>query len=138
MFLQAFEQIKDLNLALFRPKKPHASEPHLAFKIKLRGEKVQGDGGPYRQFFEDVSMELQPSKLEQSVSSRLLDLLLPCSNQRDNELQGKDKFMLNSTKTSAASINHYHFLGVLMGICIRTGAKMILDLPRIVWKQLVS
>lgn len=25
-----------------------------------------------------------------------------------------------------------------MGICIRTGAKMILDLPRIVWKQLVG
>lgn len=25
-----------------------------------------------------------------------------------------------------------------MGICIRTGAKMILDLPRMIWKQLVG
>ena len=58
MFLQAYEQIKDLNFALFRPKKPISSEPHLAFKIKFENEKVQGDGGPYRQFFEDVSMEL--------------------------------------------------------------------------------
>ena len=48
MFLQAYEQIKDLNLAQFRPKKPVSSEPHLAFKIKFENERVQGDGGPYR------------------------------------------------------------------------------------------
>ena len=83
-------------------------------------------------------MELQPSKLEQRVSNRLLNLLLPCSNQLYNEQEGKDKFMLNSEKTSAADLNLYYFLGVMMGICIRTGAKMILDLPKIVWKQLVG
>ena len=79
-------------------------------------------------------MELQPSKLEQNISSRLLNLLLPCRNQMDNEQEGKDKFMLNSDKTSSAHMNLYYFLGVLMGVCIRTGSKMILDLPRIVWK----
>lgn len=138
MFLQAYEQIKDMNLAQFRPKKPVSSEPHLAFKIKFENEKVQGDGGPYRQFFEDVSMELQPTKLEQSVSSRLLSLLMPCTNQLYNEQEGKDKFMLNSEKTSSSDLSLYYFLGVLMGVCIRTGAKMILDLPRMVWKQLVG
>lgn len=46
--------------------------------------------------------------------------------------------MLNSAKSSSGNINLFYFLGVLMGICIRTGAKMILDLPRIVWKQLVG
>lgn len=35
MFLQAYEQIKDMNLAQFRPRKPLSSEPHLAFKIKF-------------------------------------------------------------------------------------------------------
>jgi len=49
-------------------------------------------------------------------------------------MEGKDKFVLNSTKSGSSSLNHYFFLGVLMGVCIRTGAKMILDLPRIVWK----
>lgn len=138
MFLQAYEQIKDLNLAHCRPKKPVSSEPHLAFKVLFRGEEVQGDGGPYRQFFEDVSMELQPSKLEQSVSNNLLDLLLPCSNQTYNESEGKDKFVLNSDKTSSSHLNQFYFLGVLMGACIRTGSKMILDLPKIVWKHLVG
>ena len=46
--------------------------------------------------------------------------------------------MLNSEKTSSVHLNQYQFLGVLMGVCIRTGAKMILDLPSIVWKQLVG
>lgn len=46
--------------------------------------------------------------------------------------------MLNSEKNSAEDLNQYQFLGVLMGICIRTGAKMILDLPKMVWKQLVG
>ena len=49
-------------------------------------------------------------------------------------MEGKDKFVLNSAKNGSSDLNHYHFLGVLMGVCIRTGAKMILDLPRIVWK----
>lgn len=35
MFLQAYEQVRNLNLAKFRPKKPNSSEPHLAFKIKF-------------------------------------------------------------------------------------------------------
>lgn len=46
--------------------------------------------------------------------------------------------MLNSEKTSSTFLSHYYFLGVLMGICIRTGAKMILDLPKVFWKQLVG
>ena len=46
--------------------------------------------------------------------------------------------MLNSEKSSSSHLNLYYFLGVLMGVCIRTGAKMILDLPKVVWKQLVG
>ena len=57
-----------------------SSEPHLSFKIRFRNENVQGDGGPYRQFFEDVSMELQPNKLEQQHSKNLLGLLAPSAN----------------------------------------------------------
>jgi len=46
--------------------------------------------------------------------------------------------MFNSKLQNAAYLNQYYFLGVLMGVCIRTGAKMILDLPRVIWKQLVG
>ena len=55
MFMQAFEQIKDMDLAQLRPKKPSGAEPHLSFHVIFRGEHVVGEAGPYRQFFADIS-----------------------------------------------------------------------------------
>ena len=56
-FVQAYDQIKDLDPSILRPKQPKG-EPHLAFIIKFAGEDVEGDGGPYRQFFTDLTSEL--------------------------------------------------------------------------------
>jgi len=61
MFIMAYEQLKDNDLAMLRPKKPAGAEPHIAFDIVFRGEHVVGEGGPYRQFFADLSKELQPT-----------------------------------------------------------------------------
>lgn len=58
MFSTAYEQIKDLDLATLRPKKPAGAEPHIAFEIIFKGEFVVGEAGPYRQFFADISKEL--------------------------------------------------------------------------------
>lgn len=58
MFIQAYEQIKEMDLAQLRPKKPMGADPHLSFSIVFRGEHVVGEGGPYRQFFADVASEL--------------------------------------------------------------------------------
>lgn len=58
MFTQAYEQIKDLDPSLLRPKDPGGGEPHMGFTVKFAGEDVEGDGGPYRQFFADVTAEL--------------------------------------------------------------------------------
>ena len=61
-------------------------------------------------------------------------MLIPSANYKGNELIGKDRFVLSSSRTGQADLGHYEFLGILMGICIRTGANLILDLPQIVWK----
>jgi other hect domain ubiquitin protein ligase E3 len=47
-----------MDLGLLRPKKPLGTEPHIAFEIVFKGEHVVGEGGPYRQFFADISKEL--------------------------------------------------------------------------------
>lgn len=47
-----------------RQPKPHGNEPHLAFRAVFKGEDVEGDGGPYRQVFQDWSSELQPSNTD--------------------------------------------------------------------------
>ena len=43
---------------MLRPKKPTGSNAHVAFEVKLTDEVAEGEGGPYRAFFEDISKEL--------------------------------------------------------------------------------
>ena len=47
----------DGGLSQLRPPKP-TGETHVAFEVILSGEKSEGTGGPYRQFFADISCEL--------------------------------------------------------------------------------
>lgn len=58
MFTQAYEQLKDIDLWMLRPSEPRGSAPHLSFEVFFKGEDVVGMGGPYRQFFSDVALEL--------------------------------------------------------------------------------
>ena len=83
--------------------------------------------------------ELQPDKEKREANAEeLLGLLVPCANQVGNEQKGKDRFVLNTKRLSAKDIGYYYFLGILMGICIRTGVCLPVDLPRSVWKKLVG
>ena len=60
MFLQGYEQGKDIDPAFYRSSKV-PGDPHLGFKIEFKGELVQGLGGPYRQYFSDIANELIPN-----------------------------------------------------------------------------
>lgn len=51
---------------------------------------------------------------------------------------GKDLFVVDSSKVSSTNLSHFTFLGLLMGVCIRTGAILSLNLPKFVWKRLVD
>jgi hypothetical protein len=46
--------------------------------------------------------------------------------------------VLAPSKNSAHDLSLFEFLGILMGVCIRTGAHLNLDLPQYIWKQLVG
>lgn len=51
--------MKDIDCGVLRPSQPKGTDPHLSFEIYFKGEDVVGMGGPYRQFFSDLSQELQ-------------------------------------------------------------------------------
>ena len=53
-------------------------------------------------------------------------------------MMGKDLFVPDSSKLSSTNLAHFTFLGLLMGVCIRTGAILSLNLPKFVWKRLVD
>lgn len=52
---RAYEQAKGISSTQFRPFKPKGAEPYVSFEVSFKGENVQGEGGPYRQFFTDIS-----------------------------------------------------------------------------------
>jgi hypothetical protein len=131
IFLQAFEQALDVDVAFYRSKK-FPGDPHVAFKVEFKGELVQGIAGPYRQFFSDVSSELQ------NKNNKTLKLLYPTSNNIANRGEFKDKFTFNPSYNTNTALNHYEFLGILMGICIRTGVHLTLDLCSLIWKKIVN
>lgn len=68
LFYTAFKQLTKVHPGVLRRKKPGAGEPHFCIKVVFKGENVEGEGGPYRQFFTEVAQELQGS------------LFLPCPN----------------------------------------------------------
>lgn len=51
-----------------------------------------------------------------------------------NSERGKDNFALNPRKVSSRDLSLFNFLGVLMGVCIRTNTNLAINLPSLVWK----
>jgi hypothetical protein len=96
------------------------------FKVKFTGEGVNDNGGPYRDCFNDWCRELQ---------SRLLPLLIPSPNARQETGRNRDKWIVNP---GCHDLDLYHFVGRLIGVALRSKIQMNLALPSIVWKTLVQ
>ena len=127
LFLQAFNQYKYYDISSYRAKK-FPGDPKIAFKVIFKNEFVQGLGGPYRQFFSDISKEL----------NEYLPLIIETQNNINNKGEYKDCYTINPSYNGINALDQYEFLGVLMGICIRTGVHLTLDLCSLVWKQIVN
>ena len=127
LFLQAFNQYKYYDISSYRSKK-FPGDPKIAFKVIFKNEFVQGLGGPYRQFFSDISKEL----------NEYLPLIIETQNNLNNKGEFKDCYTINPSYNGINALEQYEFLGVLMGICIRTGVHLTLDLCSLVWKQIVN
>jgi len=138
IFTRAYEQLKDVSATLFRPIKPTGSDPFLAFEVVFKGELVMGEAGPYRQFFADISQELQPNNVSLTSQHKNLNLLCPSPNNYAKLGEGRDKFVINPSANSSYQLQLYEFLGILMGCSVRTGTHLTLDLPTLFWKQLTN
>ena len=138
IFTKAFEQLRDVSATLFRPVKPSGSDPFLAFEVIFKGELAMGEAGPYRQFFADISQELQPNNVSLASQYKNLNLLVPSPNNYAKLGEGRDNFVINPSAKSSYHLQLFEFLGILMGCSVRTGTHLTLDLPTLFWKQLVN
>lgn len=80
--------------------------------ILFIGESVDDCGGGYNESITEMCDELQNGSLP---------LLIPTPNGREEAGANRDCFILNPTAKSCLHLNMFRFLGVLMGIAIRTG-----------------
>lgn len=101
------------------------TSPHLAFEVLLHGERVAGEGGPYREFFDDVCHELTSSTL-----------LSPSSNQQAKWGEAQNAFIPRPSDPTPDQREMLHALGRLMGAAIRTSCHMPIALVSTVWKAL--
>jgi hypothetical protein len=62
---------------------------------------------------------------QQLQQQQLLNLLIPTPNGRDESGTSRDCFLLNPTLRSQHHVQMFRFLGLLMGIAIRTGSATI-------------
>ena len=103
--------------------------PHRIWKVKFIGESVDDCGGGYSESIAEMCDELQNGSLP---------LLIVTPNGRDESGANRDCFILNPDACSPVHLSMFKFLGVLIGIAIRTGSPLSLNLAEPVWQQLAG
>ena len=122
VFSQAFRQMHTLAPSTLR-------RSDQLFYTTFAGERAHDAGGPYREAFAMMYLELQ---------SPSLPLLIRTPNGRHSVGQNREKWILNPSASSSLHMDMYSFLGKLMGIAIRSKEYMELNIPSIIWKLLVQ
>jgi len=100
-----------------------------AWFVKLMGEGALDDGGLFRESLTVICIELQ---------STALPLLMPCGNQKALVGDNRDKWVINPAATTDAQMKMWKFLGALIGLSLRSGILLSLDLAPIFWKKLAG
>ncbi|KAK5649906.1 hypothetical protein RI129_000935 [Pyrocoelia pectoralis] len=103
--------------------------PSRAWKVKLIGEGADDAGG----VFDDTITEMC-----QEIVSSAVPLLVPTPNAVTDEGFNKDKYLFNPQMNSPQYVMWFKFLGILMGVAIRTKKPLSLSLAPIIWKLLAG
>lgn len=102
---------------------------HRVWKVKFVGESVDDCGGGYSESIAEMCDELQNGSLP---------LFIQTPNGRDDTGVNRDCFIFNPKATSPVHLTMFRFLGTLLGIAIRSGSPIDINLAPPVWKQLVG
>lgn len=97
--------------------------------MKFVGESVDDCGGGFSESIAEMCDELQNGSVP---------LLIQTPNGRGEAGANRDCFLLDPTLTTILQMNMFRFLGVLMGIAVRTGSPLSLNLAEPVWRQLTG
>ncbi|XP_054587942.1 probable E3 ubiquitin-protein ligase HERC1 isoform X4 [Nothobranchius furzeri] len=120
IFMQIARQVVKLNASDLRL-------PSRAWKVKLVGEGADDAGG----VFDDTITEMC-----QELETGVVDLLIPSPNATAEVGYNRDRFLFSPSACLDEHMLQFKFLGILMGVAIRTKKPLDLHLAPLVWKQL--
>uniref|UniRef100_A0A8C4TJ25 HECT-type E3 ubiquitin transferase n=1 Tax=Erpetoichthys calabaricus TaxID=27687 RepID=A0A8C4TJ25_ERPCA len=120
IFVQIARQVVKLNASDLRL-------PSRAWKVKLVGEGADDAGG----VFDDTITEMC-----QELETGVVELLIPSPNATAEVGYNRDRFLFNPSACNDDHLMQFKFLGILMGVAIRTKKPLDLHLAPMVWKQL--
>ena len=103
--------------------------PARAWKVKLIGEGADDAGGVFDDTITEMCEELQ---------SGIVPLLISTPNAKNETGYNRDRFLLNPALTSEEHMSYFKFLGILLGVALRTKKPLDLHLAPCVWKQLAG
>jgi hypothetical protein len=99
------------------------------FQVTFVGEGSIDVGGPYRECLANACADLMGINTS---------LFIPCSNRKNAVGLNREKFVPNPSASSSTHIAMFEFVGVLMGIALRTSETLNLDLPSLLWKKILG
>jgi len=99
-----------------------------AWGTKLQSEGAIDAGGPYRECISSMASELHSPN----------HLLALCPNGKFNIGQNRDKYLPRPSYNNPQQLEWYRFLGILIGITLRTKGNFILNFPSMIWKALIN
>lgn len=101
-----------------------------AWFVKFIGEFALDQGGLFRESLTELCQELQSSALS---------ILVRTQNNKNSVGENRDKWTLNPvTVITPSQAKMLEFLGSLIGMSVRSGILMSLNLPSFFWKQLTD
>lgn len=100
-----------------------------AWKVSLIGEAADDAGGVFDETIAQMCEELQ---------SGTLDLLIPTPNARNKCGFNTDRFVFNPRCTSSKMLSYFKFVGIMLGVAIRTRKPLALHLAQPIWKLLAG
>lgn len=117
-----------------------ATAPHLCFEVRLQGERVAGEGGPYREFLSAAVAEAMGHASEGGGADApaVPPLFIPTPNSATGTGDDRDARVPRPGATAAADLARFECLGVLIGCALRTGVRVPLTLPSLLWKLLIG
>eukprot|EP01084_Bolivina_argentea_P274538 467980_1 len=125
VFGQLYNKLKNIRWNRFKTNKKGAQ----LWNVSFSGEGSIDIGGPYRESLTYAIQDLQSSATP---------LFILCPNGKNSVGLNREKYIPNPSCLTSEYLKMYEFVGVLMGIALRTKQTLSFDFPSLIYKKLLN